>query len=450
MNKLTVYNQMTSSPSDLFNVLKQEIGIKTNCIPFAVKAITALSSLGKLTEGEALNAANVFLDNLQTLNQGGITAEDYDKIDFVKRGKTICVTARVEAFYRAAARKGYRITDSIIGVPLDDSNTTYFEENFYNGEFVYNLKDRRIQGDRKITADRLIHGYFGKFICRLEVVHIESNKRIVMTTCEMSNDEMLSVAAVSEQGLYKTRWEKYKKDNGYEGNRKIITDELNSGTIWTTWTTSMVEKSIIRRALKRVREVLPELKDTIYAFDNDSTEVIQPPEEIPFEIPMETVNVDLEKLTEDQKADVKETLDLFKANPKLASDKANEIKGLLDSGDSLQSVINTHYASIINIHKSKKLYPIIRPYFESAAVPEQTTAPSKPEAKPKPATTPAATPPAQTPSHVSPAPPPPLPPRNGYLFCAICDMEITSEKSKKYYADHPDKEARCWNCREVR
>ncbi len=162
MNKMSVYKQMTTSPADLFRVLKEEIGVKTNCQPFAMKAIVALQSLGKLTESESYNAANVFLGNLQTLNQGGIIAEDYDKIDFVKRGKTICISARVEAFLRAAARKGYRITDTIVAVPKEDANTTYFEEQFSNGEIVYILKDRRLNGDRKVTAERLINNYFNK------------------------------------------------------------------------------------------------------------------------------------------------------------------------------------------------------------------------------------------------------------------------------------------------
>lgn len=131
MNNMTVYNQLTCSESSMFNVLKNEIGIKTNCIPFAVKAIDSLKSLGSLTQREALNAANTFLSDLQTLNQGGIIAEDYDKIDFIKRGKVITISARVEAFLRAAARKGYRITDTIVAVPKEDKDTTYFKEIFY-------------------------------------------------------------------------------------------------------------------------------------------------------------------------------------------------------------------------------------------------------------------------------------------------------------------------------
>lgn len=369
MDKLSVYQQLTTSPADLFGVLKQEIGVKTNCFPFAVKAIDALKTLGNLTEREALNAANTFLDNLQTLNQGGIIAEDYDKIDFVKRGKTITISARVEAFLRAAARKGYRITESIVAVPEEDGNTTYFKEQFYNGEIVYVLEDRRIQGDRRITPERIVSRYFRKFICRLEVREVKSGKRVTMTECEMSNDEILSVSKTSEQGIFKTRWEEYTNEYGQKKKRKVVTDELNKGSFWYLWTGEMVKKTIIRRALKRVREVLPELKDTIYAFENEPQEqepIMELPADNPIniEIPMETVNVDLDNLTSEQKADVKEMLGLFVANPKLAEDKANEIKAQLEGGKDLQSVINTYYASIVNIKRSKKIYPIISQYFD--------------------------------------------------------------------------------------
>lgn len=367
MNKMSVYRQMTASPADLFGVLKQEIGVKTSCFPFAVKAIDALKTLGTLTEREALNAANTFLDNLQTLNQGGIIAEDYDKIDFVKRGKTITISARVEAFLRAAARKGYRITETIVAVPEEDGNTTYFKEQFYNGEIIYVLEDRRIQGDRRIIPERIVSGYFRKFICRLEVREINSGKRVAMTECEMSNDEILSVSKTSEQGIFKTRWEEYSNEFGQTKKRKVVTEELNKGSFWYLWTGEMVKKTIIRRALKRVREVLPELKDTIYAFESEQQQddFLEVPADnnINIDIPMETVNVDLNNLTSEQKADVKEMFDLFTANPKLAAEKANEIKEQLDGGKDLQSVINDDYASIVNIKRSKKLYPLISQYF---------------------------------------------------------------------------------------
>ncbi len=365
-NTLSVYRQLINTPENLFEVLKREIGLKTDCIPFAVKAISNLKLLDNLTEAEAVNAANVFLANLQTLNQGGIKAEDYDKIDFVKRGKSITISARVEAFYRAAARKGYRITDTIVAVPKEDSDTTYFREEFYNGEIVYVLEDRRINPDRKIMAERIANNYFSKFICRLTVINTKDGTRF-MSECEMSAEEMLEISNTGEQGIYKTKWVEYARANGTVGKRKVVTEELNTDSFWCKWTGEMAKKTIIRRALKRVKEVLPELKDTIYAFDKEDEfeppESFLPPEKIEFEIPLEAVKVDITNLTAEQKEDIKETLDLFKVNPKLAVDKANEIKALLEGGAELQEVINTHYASIVNIARSKNTFPIIEPWF---------------------------------------------------------------------------------------
>lgn len=408
MSKLTVYKQMTSSPSDLLGVLKQEIGVKSTCMPFAVKAMEALSSLGsRMTESEALNAANVFLANMQTLTQGGITAEDYDKIDMIKRGKTITISARVEAFLRAAARKGYRITETIIAVPQDDANTTYFKENFYNGEIVYTLEDKRVNGDRKITAERLVSGYFDKYLCRLEVTDVKQNKRLVMTVCEMSNEDVLNASMASESGIYKTKWEKYTDSYGNEKSRKVISDELNIGSIWNVWTSEMVAKTVIRRALKRVREVLPELRDTIYAFDNEVIQQELPPESPAIEIPLDVVNVDLDNLTEQQKDEAREVRDLWKANPKLAIDTTNEIMAMYN-GKNAQDVINTHYASIINIKVRKKLVPIIQPLFDL---------------------------PDDVPENKSAA-----------LCCSVCENEIKSEKSKAYYASHPEQPVVCFDC----
>ena len=125
-NELTVYNKMKTSTELLGEVLKKEIGIKNTCIPFAVRAVDALGSLGQLTEGEGRQAANIFLDGLQTLIMGGTTTEDYDKIDMVKRGKTITLSLRVEGLIRAAARKGYRIVPTFVAVPKESN--IYFEE----------------------------------------------------------------------------------------------------------------------------------------------------------------------------------------------------------------------------------------------------------------------------------------------------------------------------------
>lgn len=363
---LTVYNQLILSSDECLKTINREIGLKTTCTPFAVKAIESLKTLNINTEQDALNAANVFLSGLQTLWSGGIVAEDYDKIDFVKRGNTIVPGARVEAFLRAAARKGYRITDTIVAVPKEDADTTYFKENFYNGEIIYTLEDLRKQPDRAINAERLIKGYFSKFLCRLDVHEVSSNTRVVMTICEMSIDDLLQIASVSEQGLYKSRWEQYKDDRGYTRKRKIITDELNSGTFWVNWTGEMVNKTIIRRALKRIREVLPELKETIFAFEQDDEMqepiVIENEPEIPME---DTVyKVDLNNLTDEQKEDCTEMFNLFVANPKLAEDKTEEIKQRFENGDTKQSIINDEYASIIALTRSAKKWAIIGGYFD--------------------------------------------------------------------------------------
>lgn len=367
MSNLTVYNQLTVSTDECLKTINREIGMKITCMPFAVKAIEALKTLSIKTEQDALNAANTFLSGLQTLWQGGIIAEDYDKIDFVKRGGVIVPGARVEAFLRAAARKGYRITDTIVAVPKEDADTTYFKENFYDGDIVYTLEDRRINPDRKISAQRLIDGYFDKFICRLDVHDIKQNKRVVMTVCEMSIDDMLMVASVSEQGLYRSRWEQYKDERGYTKKRKVVTDELNSGTFWINWTGEMVNKTIIRRALKRIKEVLPELQETIYAFEQDEVIkdepiVVEPEIEIPMENKVKNVN--LTKLSEDELADCNEMLELFKANPKLAEDKTKEIVERFERGDERQNIINDEYAAIVALSKSRNKWAVLGGYFK--------------------------------------------------------------------------------------
>ena len=365
MSELSVYKQIISGRDECLETLKREIGLKTNCTPFATKLITAMKDLYIKTEQDATLAANTLLSGLQTLAQGGILPDDYDKIDFVKRGKTIVPSARVEAFYRAAARKGYRITDTIIAVPKEDSNTTYFKENFYNGNIIYTLEDRRLNADRAITAERLVEKYFNKFICRLEIRDAKQNNIIVMTVCEMPIDDMLAVSMTSEQGIYKSKWESYTDNYGNEKKRKVISDELNSGTFWITWTGEMVNKTIIRRALKRVKEVLPELTETIYAFEQD--EVIDTPDVIPAEpdisIPMETDNVNLNKLTAEQQADCREMYDLFVANPKLAEDKLLEIKEMISKGETPQDIINKEYAVLAVLRKSKNKWKEIGGYF---------------------------------------------------------------------------------------
>lgn len=364
-NKLSVYNQLIVSTDECLKSIEREIGIKTKCMPFAVKLIEALKTLDIKTDQEALNAANTLMSGLQTLHMGGIIPEDYDKIDFVKRGKTIVPGARVEAFMRAAARKGYRITDTIIAVPTADAESTYFKENFYNGDIIYTLEDLRKESDREVTADRLINGYFKKFICRLDIHDIDKNQRLTMVVCELSNAEILTIASASEQGIYKTKWEEFKNQWGQTKKRKVTTKELNTDTFWVKWTADMVNKSIIRKALKRVKEVLPELKETIYAFEHEDEYTDVPAVEPDIQIPVveSKEDVRLDKLTDEQMADCKELFELWRANPKLAQDKLTEIKGLCEEGADIQSIINEEYAAITVLSWSKTKWPQIARYF---------------------------------------------------------------------------------------
>ena len=368
MNDLSVYKQMTMGTNECLAAIKREIGLKITCVPFAVKVMDALKTLKIKTDDDAVKAANTLLSGLQTLWQGGIIAEDYDKLDFVNRGNTIVPSARVEAFYRAAARKGYRITDTIVAVPKEDADTTYFKENFYNGEIIYTLEDRRNNSDRAVTAKRLISGYFDKFLCRLDVSNAAANQRILMTVCEMSAAEILEISKTSAQGVYKARKEYFVDQYGGKRQRWIVTDELNSGSFWVKWTGEMVNKTIIRRALKRIREVLPELKETIYAFESDApveAETVQ--EALPkpdIEIPVIAENVDLKNLTPEQKEECIEMLEIFKANPKLADDKFSEIKRLLDGGADKQTVINAEYAGIRALMESKSKRAQLEGYFQ--------------------------------------------------------------------------------------
>lgn len=364
---LSVYRQLTTGNTECLAALKREIGMKTGCGPFAVKLIEALSTLELKTEQEELNAANTLLSGLQTLMQGGIRAEDYDKIDFVKRGKAIVPSARVEAFLRAAARKGYRILDEIVAVPKEDYETTFFKEHFCDGDYVYLLEDKRNNADRAVTARRLVDKYFSKFICRLDIREAQSNKRVAVTTCEISIDDMLAIAATSEQGLYKSKWVEYDTRWGKK-KKKVITDELNEDTFWVKWPGEMVNKTVIRRALKRVKEVLPELTDSIYAFEQD--EYVQEEgidKTTAIDIPVDYVedDVNLYKLTSEQQAECTELYELYKANPKLAEDKYAEIVGLLESGAEPQTIINKEYAALVVLRRSKAKWEQIGGYFDA-------------------------------------------------------------------------------------
>ena len=369
MNEISVYKQMTYGTKECLDVIKREIGMKSTCAPFAVKLIEALKTLEPKTQQEELRAANTLLSGLQTLCQGGIIAEDYDKIDFVNRGGAIVPSARVEAFLRAAARKGYRITDTIVAIPKEDAATTYFKENFYNGEIIYTLEDLRKNTDREITAKRVIEKYFSKFLCRMDIHNIQKNERVAMTVCEMTVDELLTIASASEQGLFKSRWEEYNTKFGKK-KRKVITDEMNyPDAFWIKWCGEMVKKTVIRRALKRVKEVLPELKETIYAFEQEELIEDNTPAEEPIviEIPTKAETVDLMNLTELQQEECKETLDLWCKNPKLAKDKLAEIQEMIAKGIPPQEIINQEYAGIIVLKHSKEKWAKIGGYFDEAS-----------------------------------------------------------------------------------
>ena len=141
---------------------------------------------------------------------------------------------------------------------------------------------------------------------------------------------------------------------------------LNEDGFWYKWTGEMVVKTIIRRALKRVKEVLPELQDTVLAFEQDAdeytniVEVVEPP----IDIPMKSNDVNLKKFTSEENADAEEVFELWKVNPKLAEDSVNEIKALLESGENIQTIINIHYASIACLKKSPQKWAVIKPYFK--------------------------------------------------------------------------------------
>lgn len=360
---------MKKGPEQLFSMMKKEINYKCNCIPFAAKMIDALNTLDIRTDQQALAAANAFMSNLQTLIHGGIVPEDYDKIDAVKRGQIITLSARVEAFYRAAGRKGYQITDTIIAVPTEDAGTVYFKENFADGALVYTLEDSRKNTDRKITAERLVSGYFDSFICRLTIYDIRQ-KRNIMIVCDMSTQEVMMAQAASDNGIFRTSWveKRYpdgnlvKRRDGSVVKEKIATNEINPDSFWVKWTRDMMEKTIVRKALKRVREILPDLTDTIYAFTKDEDIIVEPPQAEQILIPIETQNVDLENLTPEQEKDVQEMRDLFIANPKLARDTANEImSAFFENGVDAQTLINNHFASLVNLRKGKNTAAIIRP-----------------------------------------------------------------------------------------
>lgn len=368
---ITVYGQLTFSTETLIKVVQHEVGVKA-CQPFAVRAFDALSKLSINTDAEARLASNTFLDNLQSLLQGGVTTEDYDKIDFVQRGNVVTISARVQALIRACRRKGFTLKETIVAVPKDDD--VYFEEEYKDGVgIIYLLKDSRKQPDRDITAERLINNYFKRFLCRLEIKNNITNE-IIMTTTEMTNAEVMNAQASSENGLFQSEWvtylDKYKK----EKKKKVIHDGsdgqepiLNKYSIWYKWTGEMIKKTIIRRALKNIKETLPELQQTFMAFDKDEELAKEVKEKTKPDIQeviieadgIESVKVDLLHLTKEQQSDVDEMFDIYKQNPKTAQADAEHLKELYETGMPIQDIINEHYPELVNISKSKKLYPLI-------------------------------------------------------------------------------------------
>lgn len=378
--ELSVYQLMTTSAEQLVKVVNNEIGTKC-CLPFAVRAFDALNELQIKNEAEAKKASNIFLDNLQTLIQGGVTSEDYDKLDLIKRGNVVTISARVQALLRAFKRKGFMVIDTIVAVPKGDD--VYFEEVYKdNVGIIYLLKDKRINPDRDINADRLVNNYFDRFICRLEIRDIK-NKETIMTVTEMTNQEVMYAQSASENGIFISEWKEVLDANGqvvyvdklrtkpkrvkvvYNGtNNKEI--RLNKDSIWCKWTAEMVRKTVLRRALKNIKEVLPELNDTIMAFDTDihvdEVDNVENDEIKEIVIPVEgfsTVNVNLYKLNEDQQKDVDELFEIYKANPANAKQDAEKIKEVYETGKPINEIINEYYAELVNISKSKNLYPLV-------------------------------------------------------------------------------------------
>ena len=376
MKELTVFQKMTASTVELIKTVNTEIGFKC-CQPFAVRALDALNELKLKTESEAKKAANVFLDNLQTLFQGGVTSEDYDKLDLVKRGNVITVSARVQALIRAFRRKGYMLIDTIIPVPKDDD--VYFEENYKDGVgIIYLVKDQRANPDRKISAERLVSNYFEKFICRLEIREVSTGKTI-MTVSEMSNEEVMYAQSSSDNGIFLSEWKEVVDEKGnvvYKDaaktqpkKYKVIYDgsngnevKYNSDSMWVKWTSEMVKKTVMRRALKNVKETIPELAPTIMAFDTEFIPNDQPdnPKETVIEVDgITNVDIDLTNLTEDQQADVKDCYEIYCQNPENAKLDAERCKKMYEEGVPLNQIINENYAELVNLSKSKNLYPLI-------------------------------------------------------------------------------------------
>lgn len=374
MSEMTVYQKMTLSTAELIKTVNTEIGYKC-CQPFAVRLLDALNAIKITTDAEAKKVSNTILDNLQTLFQGGITSEDYDKIDLVTRGNTVTVSARVQALIRAFRRKGYMMVDTIIPVPKGDD--IYFEEVYKDGVgIVYLAKDKRVNTDREITAERLANGYFDKFLCRLELKEVATGKSIMIVS-EMSNKEVMFAQSASDNGIFLSEWKEvvnakgevvYKAGTKIAKKYKVIYDgtkgndiKYNEDSMWFKWTAEMVRKTVMRRALKNIKETVPELAPTIMAFDTEYPEKTAEDEEVIINVEgVSNTDVDLSNLTEEQQADVKEILDIYMQNPAAAKADAEEIESVYKSGVPINEIRNKYYAELVNLSKSPNTYPLVK------------------------------------------------------------------------------------------
>jgi hypothetical protein len=255
-------------------------------------------------------------------------------------------------------------------VPKDSK--IYYDEAIQGNNILYVLKDDHQITDREITADRLLKGYFDKFLCRLEIRDAKSNQIVAITVTEMSNAEIIAIHNSSDRGIYKSEW---LEDVKTKKKHKVVYDgkdgrkcEYDNESFWVKWTGEMVRKTVLRRALKKVREALPELERTFFAFEEQPIVVGEPlPPEKPLELPQNDIpneNVDIYNLTEEEQKEVAEMLDCYKANPQLATNDANKIMGeYFEKGKSAQELVNAHYAELANLMKGKTV-SIIQPLLD--------------------------------------------------------------------------------------
>ena len=236
-------------------------------------------------------------------------------------------------------------------------------------KFTKTEKDKRVNTERDITAERLAQGYFKKFLCRLEIKDLNNN-RTIMTITEMTNKEVLFAQYASDNGIFISEWKETVNKNGDKKKYKVVYDgtkgndlRMNSDSIWCKWTAEMVKKTVIRRALKNIKEAIPELAQTIMAFDTDfdntPSESITEDNVIEVEGFNNSLKVDLRNLTEEQQNDVAEMFEIYAQNPASAMIDAEKINEVYKSGKPINEIINEYYAELVNLSKSKKTYPLI-------------------------------------------------------------------------------------------